>query len=101
MRKFTMALEQGIEVTMWQLNRDFAPNKDDFTLKGAPIQIKLQRRGEYLVQGALCFNMKGGYLSKALNRRRGGESKLSRLNFMPLTNYLQLTYSYLHTSLYS
>jgi uncharacterized membrane-anchored protein len=75
LKKFTTALEQGIEVTMWQLNRntDFAADsKDDFTLKGSQIQVKLQRRGEYLVQAALSFNMKGGYLSKALSRRRGG-----------------------------
>ena len=83
MRKFTSLLEQGIEVTMWQLNRnsDFAAQiKDDFTLKGTQIQVKLQRRGEYLVQGALSFNTKGGYLSKAINRRRGGKySKFSIL----------------------
>ncbi len=61
---------------MWQLNRntDFATEtKDDFTLKGSQVQIKLLRRGEYLVQAAIAFNMKGGYLSKTLlNRRRGG-----------------------------
>lgn len=65
-----------MEVTMWQLNRntDFATEvKDDFTLKGSQIQVKLQRRGEFLVQGALIFNVKGGYLSKALSRRRGGK----------------------------
>ncbi len=77
LKKFTNALEQGIEVTMWQLNRnsDFAAEtKDDFTLKGSQIQMKLQRRGEFLVQGALSFNVKGGYLSKALmSRRRGGK----------------------------
>ena len=68
-------MEQGIEVTMWQLNRntDFAAEtKNDFTMKGSQIQVKLQRRGEFLVQGALTFNEKGGYLTKALSRRRGG-----------------------------
>ena len=60
---------------MWQLNRnsDFSNEvKDDFTLKGTQVQVKLQKRGDFLVQGALSFNMKGGYLSKAINRRRGG-----------------------------
>jgi len=69
-------LEHGIEVTMWQLNRnnDFgAQVKDDFTQKGSQIQVKLQRRGEYLVQGSLTFTLKGGYLSKALTRRKGGK----------------------------
>jgi hypothetical protein len=73
LKKFTAALEHGIEVTMWQLNRNSDMGlKDDFTQKGSQIQVKLVRRGEYLVQGALVFNEKGGYLSKALNRRRGG-----------------------------
>jgi hypothetical protein len=59
---------------MWQMNRnvDFGtePN-DDFSVKGSQVQLKLQRRGEFLVQAALTFSMKGGYLSKALNRRKG------------------------------
>ena len=86
LKKFTNALEQGIEVTMWQLNRnsDFATEtKDDFTLKGSQIQMKLQRRGEFLVQGALSFNVKGGYLSKALmSRRRGGKYTSRCLQFI-------------------
>lgn len=75
LRKFAVSLEQGIEVTMWQLNRNSefgAQTKDDFTQMGTQIQVKFQRGGEFLVQGALIFNEKGGYLSKALSRRRGG-----------------------------
>lgn len=91
LRKFTSSLEQGIEVTMWQLNRnsDFtAQIKDDFTLKGTQIQLKLQRRGEYLVQGALSFNTKGGYLSKAINRRRGVDK--AALDPLSLTEILEV-----------
>ena len=73
MRKFCPTFEQGIEVTMWQLNRraEYAYVKDEFTLKSTPIQVKLLRRGERLVQAAIVFTMKGGYLSKALSRRKG------------------------------
>lgn len=74
LKKFANVLEQGIELTMWQMNRnvDFGSNpKDEFTLKGSQVQLKLERRGEFLVQAALTFSMKGGYLQKALNRRRG------------------------------
>lgn len=82
LKKFTVALEHGIEVTMWQLNRNSDLGlKDDFTQKGSQIQVKLVRRGEYLVQGALVFNEKGGYLSKALNRRRGGMYSLGNQVF--------------------
>lgn len=91
LRKFTSALEQGIEVTMWQLNRNSefaAETKDDFTLKGAQVQVKLLRRGEYLVQGALAFNMKGGYLNRALSRRRGVDK--AALEPLSLTEVLEV-----------
>ena len=74
LKKFANLLEQGIEVTMWQMNRnaEFGVDaKDDFALKGTQVQLKLQKRGEFLVQAALTFSMKGGYLSKAISRRRG------------------------------
>jgi hypothetical protein len=59
---------------MWQMNRNVefgAESQDDFALKGTQVQLKLHKRGEFLVQAALTFTMKGGYLSKALNRRKG------------------------------
>lgn len=74
LKKFATILDQGIEVTMWQMNRNVefgADSQEDFTLKGTSVQLKLQRRGEFLVQAALTFSMKGGYLQKALNRRKG------------------------------
>ncbi len=74
LKKFQSMLEHGIEVTMWQLNRnsDFgSSSSDEFPLKGTQVHIKLQRRGDLLVQAALTFSMKGGYLSKAINRRKG------------------------------
>ena len=59
---------------MWQMNRNVefgSDSQDDFALKGTQVQLKLHKRGEFLVQAALTFTMKGGYLSKALNRRKG------------------------------
>mmetsp|Transcript_20807 Transcript_20807/g.30490 ORF Transcript_20807/g.30490 Transcript_20807/m.30490 type:complete len:418 (-) Transcript_20807:57-1310(-) len=83
LNKFSTMLEQGIEVTMWQMNRnnDFATESTNvFTLKGTQIQLKLFRRGEFLVQAALTFSMKGGYLSKAINRRKFDKSALEPLS---------------------
>jgi hypothetical protein len=74
LKKFAALLEHGIEVTMWQMNRNSefgAKTQDDFALKETQVQLKLNKRGEFLVQSALTFSMKGGYLSKALNRRKG------------------------------
>jgi len=91
LRKFATTLEHGIEVTMWQLNRNSEfvnESKDDFTLKSTQIQLKLQRRGEFLVQGALAFNMKGGYLSKAINRRKVDKAALEPLS---LTEILEVS----------
>lgn len=72
MSKFYPTFEQGVEVMMWQMNRisDY-DEKNEFTLKAAPVQVKLHRCGELFVQAVIEFTMRGGYLSKALNRRRG------------------------------
>lgn len=74
MNKFASTLEQGVEVTMWQLNNTSDSGVavvDDFTLKGTQIQVKLQRRGQFLVQAALAFNISGNMMSQVLNRRKG------------------------------
>jgi len=80
--KFSSMLEHGIEVSMWQLNRnaDFGSSSDDFPLKGSPMHIKLARRGDMLVQASLVFSMKGGYLSKALSRRKVDKTALEPLS---------------------
>ena len=76
MGNFYQTLEQGLEVTMWQLNStDEINSPHNFTVKGTQVQIKLHRRGDFMVQAALVFTMKGGYLSKALNRHKGMYSK--------------------------
>jgi len=69
-RKFYSNLEEGVEVVLWQLNRnnENAQQKEDFVLTAAPITMKLHKRGEMLLQAVLAFNSRGGYLSKALGR---------------------------------
>lgn len=74
-QRFTRILEEGIDVTMWQLNRNagLGPEEtsDDFVLKSAAVNVKLHKRGELLVQAVLSFSTRGGYLSKALGRKKG------------------------------
>lgn len=74
-KKFYPLLEEGIEVTMWQLNQSAevgidGPRGDDFVVKSSLMTLKLHRRGDLLVQTVLTFNSTGGYLSKALGRHR-------------------------------
>lgn len=75
-RKFYPLLEEGIEVTVWQLNTstevgvDAATEGEDFVTKSSTMTLKLHRKGDLLVQSVLTFNSTGGYLSKALGRHR-------------------------------
>lgn len=91
MRKVYPHLEEGVEITMWQLNRNtemgMEESRDEFALKSTPIHIKLHRRGDLLVQAVLTFGTKGGYLSKALGRRRNDKIALEPL---PLHEILEV-----------
>lgn len=74
-KKFYPLLEEGIDVTLWQLNRSAevgvdGPGGEEFVVKSSSMTLKLHRRGDLLVQTVLTFNSTGGYLSKALGRRR-------------------------------
>ena len=74
-KKFYSLLEEGVDVTLWQLNQTSevsldGPGSDEFVVKSSSMTLKLHRRGELLVQTVLAFNSTGGYLSKALGRRR-------------------------------
>lgn len=56
---------------LWQLNVNHGGTDgdiEDFAAKATPVTIKLAKRGELLVQTALLFGTRGGYLSKALGR---------------------------------
>jgi hypothetical protein len=83
MKRFYSNLEEGIDVTMWQVNRntELGPDEEDeFALKASPVTVKLQRRGELLLQAILAFSSRSGYLSKALGRSRGNKAALEPLS---------------------
>ncbi len=73
MNGFVHSLEDGVDVMMWQMNR--SEEKDapaEFALKASHVTVKIQRKGELWVQGIVNFTLRGGYLSKAIGRGRGG-----------------------------
>jgi len=98
MKKFYPNLEEGIDVTLWQLNRhaDVGNSGDDFTMKSSPVTLKLHRRGDLLVQAVLTFSTVGGYLSKALGRNKREPRILEHfgvlvfLSFLPTKFFLTL-----------
>ncbi|CAB9525821.1 Unconventional myosin-Ic [Seminavis robusta] len=72
MKKFIHQLEEGVETVMWQVNRSAeqtAP-EDEFAVKASHVTIKMQRKGDLYLQSVLNFNLRGGYLSKAIGRNR-------------------------------
>lgn len=75
MKKFNHLLEEGVETVMWQLNRsaEQAASDDEFAVKASHVTIKMQRKGDLYLQSVLNFNLRGGYLSKAIGRNRAGE----------------------------
>jgi len=69
-KKFYPLLEEGVDVTMWQFNKNAEAGRGEaFAVKSSSMTLKLHRRGDLLVQTVLTFNSTGGYLSKALGRR--------------------------------
>lgn len=74
MKRFSASLEEGIDITLWQLSRKVelgGEEKDEFGLKSTAVTVKLHRRGDLYVQAVLAFTLRGGYLSKAIGRHRG------------------------------
>lgn len=74
-KRFYPLLEEGVDVTVWQMNKSAdigigGPGGEEFAVKSSSMTLKLHRRGDLLVQTVLTFNSTGGYLSKALGRRR-------------------------------
>ena len=73
-KRFVPSLEEGIEVTLWQLSRKIelgGEEKDEFGLKSTAVAVKLHKRGDMYVQAVLAFTLRGGYLTKAIGRHRG------------------------------
>lgn len=75
MKKFMQQLEEGVETVMWQLNRsaEQVASEDEFAVKASHVTIKMQRKGDLYLQSVLNFNLRGGYLSKAIGRNRAGK----------------------------
>ena len=79
MKKFNAQLEEGIDSTMWQLNRSTEVEgdvRDEFALKNTNVTVKLQRRSNLFMQAVLTFSSRGGYLGKALGRNRVDKAAL-------------------------
>ena len=83
MKKFNHILEEGVETVMWQVNRsaEQAASEDEFAVKASHVTIKMQRKGDLLLQSVLNFNLRGGYLSKAIGRTRAGKCDI-RVTFV-------------------
>lgn len=74
MKQFVQSLEDGMDVVMWQLNK--SEDKDapaEFPMKASHVTVKLQKKGDLFVQSVIQFILRGGYLSKAIGRNRGGK----------------------------
>jgi len=66
------SLEEGVDVTMWQMNRGEEKNAPaEFALKSSHVTVRVQKKGDMWVQAMVNFTMRGGYLSKAIGRNRG------------------------------
>jgi hypothetical protein len=86
-KQFKHLLEEGLDVVMWQLNVNHGNdgNTPDFAMKATPVTLKLQRRGDLLVQVVLSFGTRGGYLSKAL-----GRGQKNALDPLPIHEILEI-----------
>ena len=83
LKRFTGMIEEGIDVTMWQLSRKVelgGEEKDEFGLKSTAVTVRLHRRGELFVQAVLAFTLRGGYISKAIGRHRADKNALEPLS---------------------
>lgn len=83
LKRFAGMIEEGIDVTMWQLSRKVelgGEEKDEFGLKSTAVTVRLHRRGELFVQAVLAFTLRGGYISKAIGRHRADKNALEPLS---------------------
>jgi len=83
MKRFNSMLEEGIDVTMWQLSRKIelgGSEKDEFGLKSTAVTVKMHKRGDMYVQAVLNFALRGGYISKAIGRHRSSKAALEPLS---------------------
>jgi hypothetical protein len=83
MQRFRSQLEEGMEVTMWQLSRKVelsGQEKDEFGLKSTAVNVRMHRRGEMYGLAYLAFTLRGGYISKAIGRHRADKNALEPLS---------------------
>jgi hypothetical protein len=102
MHRFANMLEEGIDVTMWQLNRSAdigGEEKDDFGLKSTAVAVKLVKRGELFVQAVLTFTLRGGFMSKTLGRHRADKAALEPLSLYDILEVKAGCSGYDHTEL--
>lgn len=88
LKRFNKILEDGVDLTLWQLNRTAEMTSEvtqDFVLQNSGVVLKLHKRGKLMVQAALTFSARSGYISKALGR--GNKAALDPL---PLHEILEV-----------
>jgi len=71
--QFSSTMEQGFEVTMWQLNMindNGIIKKDNFNQKSTLVHIKMNHHDGKVLQAVLTFKIIRGYFRKVLSRHR-------------------------------
>jgi hypothetical protein len=102
MKRFRGMLEEGIDVTIWQLSRKVelgGEEKDEFGLKSTAVTVKMHRRGDLHVQAILTFALRGGYISKAIGRHRADKAALEPLSLYDILEVKAGCSGYDHTEL--
>lgn len=102
MKRFNSSLEEGIDVTMWQLSRKVelgGQERDEFGLKSTSVTVKMHRRGDLYVQAVLNFTLRGGYISKAIGRHRADKTALEPLSLYDILEVKAGCSGYDHTEL--
>jgi len=89
MKGFVHSLEEGVDVTMWQMNYSDAKNSPaEFALKSSHVTVRIQKKGDMWVQGMVNFTSRGGYLSKAIGRNRGANK--TALEPLPMHDIIEV-----------
>eukprot|EP00545_Synedropsis_sp_CCMP1620_P000127 CAMPEP_0119012202 /NCGR_PEP_ID=MMETSP1176-20130426/6142_1 /TAXON_ID=265551 /ORGANISM="Synedropsis recta cf, Strain CCMP1620" /LENGTH=1668 /DNA_ID=CAMNT_0006965121 /DNA_START=239 /DNA_END=5245 /DNA_ORIENTATION=+ len=102
MKRFGGQLEEGLDVTMWQLSRKIelgGEEIDEFGLKSTSVTVKMHRRGDLYVQAVLTFALRGGYISKAIGRHRADKAALEPLSLYDILEVKAGCSGYDHTEL--
>jgi len=90
LQKFTATIEEGVEVVLWQLDRNIEGSEttDNFTCKATPIVLKFSRKADNvnsIREAFFTFSARGGFINKAL-----GRSAKSVINQLALNEILDV-----------